>query len=120
MELARKDNKGWNCAHSRVNPFDRCGPLPVAWLYDDSSCTRLNHGDYRESYGILDNDVYNFVKTGFTMGVAATSKVVTSSDTLGRAVDVQPGNCDWVTTIEGINAPGWSIPPFVILSEKLD
>ena len=53
------------------------------------------------------------------MGIAVTSKVVTSSDTVGRAVTVQPGNRDWVTTIECINASGWCLPPFVILSGKL-
>jgi hypothetical protein len=37
----------------------------------------------RQAYGILDDDVYNFDETGFMMGVAATSKVVTSSDTVG-------------------------------------
>jgi hypothetical protein len=73
----------------------------------------------RQAYGILDIDTYNFDETGFMMGVAATSKVVTSSDTTGRAVTVQPGNRDWVTTIECINASGWCLPPFVILSGKL-
>jgi hypothetical protein len=73
----------------------------------------------RQAYGILDNDVYNFDETGFMMGVAATSKVVTSSDTVGRAVVVQPGNRNWITTIECIDASGWCIPPFVILSGKL-
>jgi hypothetical protein len=73
----------------------------------------------RQTYGIPDQDVYNFDETGFMMGVAATSKVVTSSDTVGRAVVVQPGNRDWVTTIESINASGWCLPPFVILSGKL-
>jgi hypothetical protein len=53
------------------------------------------------------------------MGVAATSKVVTSSDTVDRAVVVQPGNREWVTSIECINASGWCLPPFVILSGKL-
>jgi len=48
----------------------------------------------RQAYGILDTDTYNFDKTGFTMGVAATSKVVTSLDTVGRTVTVQPGNRD--------------------------
>jgi hypothetical protein len=42
----------------------------------------------REAYGILDKDTYNFDETGFMMGVAATSKVVTSSDTVGRAIDI--------------------------------
>src|SRR5207253_4375315 len=51
----------------------------------------------RLRYGILDKDTYNFDETGFQMGVAATPKVVTSSDTVGRAVVVQPGNCEWVT-----------------------
>jgi hypothetical protein len=73
----------------------------------------------RQSYGILDTDIYNFDETGFMMGIAATSKVVTSSETVSRAVAIQPGNREWVTTIEGINAAGWSIPPFVILLGKL-
>ena len=72
----------------------------------------------RQAYRILDTDTYNFDETGFMMGVAATSKVVTSSDTVGRAATVQPGNRDWVTTIECINASGWCLPPFVILSGK--
>ena len=62
--------------------------------------------DTRDAYGILDQDVFNFDETGFMMGVASTSKVVTSSNTVGRATVVQPGNRDWVTTIECINASG--------------
>jgi hypothetical protein len=53
------------------------------------------------------------------IGVAGTSKVVTSADYIGRAIDVQPGNRDWVTVIECINASGWCLPPFVILAGKL-
>ena len=53
------------------------------------------------------------------MGVATMSKVVTSSDTIGRAIVVQPGNRDWVMVIEAINASGWPIPPFIILAGKL-
>jgi hypothetical protein len=75
--------------------------------------------DTRHTYGIPDQDVFNFDETGFMMGVASTSKVITSSDTVGRATVVQPGNREWVTTIECINASGWCIPPFVILSGKL-
>jgi hypothetical protein len=72
--------------------------------------------DTRVAYGIPDEDVYNFDETGFMMGVAATSKVVTNSDRIGRATVVQPGNREWVTTIECINASSWSLPPYVILS----
>lgn len=74
--------------------------------------------DIRLEYGILDEDTYNFDETGFQMGVASTSKVVTSSDRVGRAILIQPGNREWVTVIEGICADGWSIPPFFILSGK--
>lgn len=63
--------------------------------------------------------MYNFDETGFMIGVAATSKVVTSSDTVGRATTIQPGNREWVTVIKCINASGWYLPPFVILSGKL-
>jgi hypothetical protein len=53
------------------------------------------------------------------MGVAATSKVVTSSDTIGRAIAIQPGNREWVTAIEAVNATGWALPPFLILAGKM-
>ena len=75
--------------------------------------------EIRQTYGVLDQDIYNFDETGFAMGVASTSKVVTSSDRVGRAVVVQPGNREWVTAIECVNASGWSLPPFVILAGKV-
>ena len=75
--------------------------------------------DTRQTWGIANEDTYNFDETGFMMGVAATSKVVTSADTIGRATVIQPGNREWVTAIECINASGWSLPPFMILAGKL-
>jgi hypothetical protein len=48
--------------------------------------------DTRQTWGIANEDIYNFDETGFMMGVAATSKVVTSADTIGRATVIQPGN----------------------------
>jgi hypothetical protein len=75
--------------------------------------------DTRVRFGTADQDVFNFDETGFMIGVASTSKVITNSDTVGRATVVQPGNREWATTIECINAAGWSIPPFVILSGRL-
>jgi hypothetical protein len=44
------------------------------------------------NYGILDNDIYNFDKTGFAMGIIATAKVVTLSENMGKPVILQPGN----------------------------
>jgi hypothetical protein len=75
--------------------------------------------EMRQTYGILDEDIYNFDETEFTKGIAATSKVITSSDTNGQAAVVQPGNCDWITVIEAINTSGRSIPPFIILAGNL-
>jgi hypothetical protein len=36
----------------------------------------------RQAYGIFDKDAYKFDETSFMIGVAATSKVFTSSDTV--------------------------------------
>jgi hypothetical protein len=65
----------------------------------------------KAKYGILDDDTYSFDETGFMMGQISTGAVVTASEQRGRAKQVQPGNREWVTVIEGINATGWAIPP---------
>jgi hypothetical protein len=70
-------------------------------------------------YGVIEADIYNFDETGFQMGVISTSKVVTSLERRGRLRTLQPGNREWVTVIQGINAKGWSIPPFIIFATKL-
>jgi hypothetical protein len=61
-------------------------------------------------YGILEEDIFNFDETGFAMGLIATTKVVTISNMPGKPHPLQPGNREWVTTVECINANGWSIP----------
>jgi hypothetical protein len=65
-------------------------------------------------YGITDDDIFNFDETGFMMGIAATAKVVTASERRYRSKSIQPGNREWVTVIQAINAQGWMIPPYVI------
>ncbi len=69
-------------------------------------------------YGILNDDIYNFDETGFQMGIASTSKVVTRSDRRNRPIVVQPGNREWTTAIECINATGWSLDPMILLKGK--
>ena len=54
----------------------------------------------RMQYGILDEDIFNFDETGFAMGLIATTKVVTRSNMPGKPYLIQPGNREWVTTIE--------------------
>jgi hypothetical protein len=68
----------------------------------------------KAKYGILDDDTYNFDEAGFMMGMISTGAVVTSSERRGRPKSVQQGNREWTTVIQGINAMGWSIPPFII------
>jgi hypothetical protein len=70
----------------------------------------------KAKYGILDEDVYNFDEAGFTMGKITTQLVVTGSERRGRPKAIQPGNREWVTVIQGINAAGWAIPPFLIFA----
>lgn len=70
----------------------------------------------RTKYGIVDDDIYNFDETGFMIGGShLLAMVVTSSDRHSRASLAQPGNREWTTVIQGVNARGWTIPPFVIL-----
>jgi hypothetical protein len=76
----------------------------------------------KQQYSILDEDTYNFDETGFAMGLicgSGSSKVVTSSESVGRATVTQPGSRKWSTCIKSINAYGWAILSFVILEGKV-
>lgn len=53
------------------------------------------------------------------MGIISTAKVVTGAKKAGRAFFTQPGNTEWVTVIECINAHGWATPPLVIFKGKV-
>ncbi|KAL9561247.1 hypothetical protein ACKAV7_014602 [Fusarium commune] len=65
-------------------------------------------------YGIRPDEIYNFDETGFMMGVIASGMVVTGAKRRGRPKSVQPGNREWITVIQAINAEGQAIPPFII------
>jgi hypothetical protein len=69
-------------------------------------------------YGIHEEDIYNFDETGFALGLTATAKVVTRTS-YGRRSLLQPGNREWVTTIEAISASGYALPPCVIFKGKV-
>jgi len=70
-------------------------------------------------HGIAPEDIYNFDETGFAMGLVATAKVVTRSEMLGRPFLIQPGNREWVTSIECVNSTRWVLPPCIIFKEKV-
>jgi hypothetical protein len=70
----------------------------------------------KAKYGILNEDVHNFDEAGFMIGKITTQLVVTGSERIGRPKAIQPGNREWVTVIQGINAASWAIPPFLIFA----
>lgn len=57
-------------------------------------------------HGIVQEDIYNFDETDFAMGLVTTAQVVTRADYYGKALLIQPGNREWVTSIECINFTG--------------
>ena len=57
-------------------------------------------------YGIAVDDVYNFDEVGFMMGIIFAGMVVTTSDGRGKVKLSQPGNREWATVIQGVNALG--------------
>lgn len=52
------------------------------------------------------------------MGLIVNTRVVTRADYYGKKQVLQPGNREWVTTIECISAAGWALPPTVIFKGK--
>lgn len=73
----------------------------------------------KAKYGIVDEDIYNFDETGFIMGKILSQSVITGSDKPGRTKQIQPGNREWVTLIQGVGATGTRIPAFLIFAGKV-
>ncbi|KAJ0132721.1 Uncharacterized protein HZ326_24208, partial [Fusarium oxysporum f. sp. albedinis] len=65
-------------------------------------------------YGIRSDDIWNFDETGFMMGIIEPGMVITSAERREMPKSVQPGNREWITIIEAVNAEGQSIAPFII------
>jgi len=53
----------------------------------------------KAKYSILNNDIYNFNKTGFIIGIITTGMVITTSNGFRKVKKTQPGNRKWVTVI---------------------
>jgi len=73
----------------------------------------------KAKYGVHDNDIQNFDKTGFQMGVIESIKVVTGSERYTRPTLTQLGNHKWVTVIQSICAAGHATPPFIIYKGRV-
>ena len=65
-------------------------------------------------HGIAYEDIYNFDETGYAMGLIATAKVVTRTDMYGQCQVIQPGNQEWITSIECVNSMRWTPSPCII------
>ena len=72
----------------------------------------------KATYGICNEDTYNFDETGFLFGKISSQLVVTGLERRSRPKAIQPGDREWATVIQGINATGWAIPPFIIFAAK--
>ncbi|KAL1955563.1 hypothetical protein VTO42DRAFT_8442 [Malbranchea cinnamomea] len=77
-----------------------------------------NPNFHAKKYGILPEDISNFDEVGFLMGIIATTRVVTGSEKNLCPNLIQPGNQEWITVIQGVNASGWFLPPMFILKGK--
>jgi hypothetical protein len=53
------------------------------------------------------------------MGKISSQLVVTSSEGFGKIKRVQPGNCEWVTVIQGVGTSGRQLPPFIVFAGKV-
>jgi hypothetical protein len=53
------------------------------------------------------------------MGLIATTKVVTRSNMPGKPHLIQPGQREWVTSIECISSTGFAVPPCIIFKGRV-
>jgi hypothetical protein len=67
---------------------------------------------YRDKWGVLDDDIYNFDETGYQIGVTARDMVIIPIGIEAVYVD-NPENRELVTSIEYIRASGYHIPAII-------
>ncbi len=75
--------------------------------------------DTKAKYGVHHDDIHNFDKSSFQMGVIGSRKVVIGSERRTRPNLIQPGDREWVTIIQSICAAGYTIPPFIIYKGRV-
>ena len=75
--------------------------------------------DIKIKYGVYNNNIHNFNKTGFQMGIISSIKVVIGLKRRTRPNLIQPGDQEWVTVIQSICATGYTTPPFIIYKGRV-
>jgi len=73
----------------------------------------------KTKYGVQDNNIHNFNKTGFQIGVIRSMKVVTGSKRHAQPKLIQPGDQEWVTIIQSIYTTRYATPPFIIYKGRV-
>lgn len=72
-----------------------------------------------QKYGITSEDIYNFDKSGYAIGINSIQIIITSAKYHGRRVILQPGNGECVSAIEYIGACGVALLPYIIFKGKV-
>lgn len=72
----------------------------------------------KAKYSIQDNNTYNFDEIGFIIGQISTKAVVTALGLQKQLKQIQLGNREQATVIQGINTKGQAIPPFIIFKAR--
>jgi hypothetical protein len=73
--------------------------------------------DIITKYGIPTEDIYNFDETGFRIGIGRDQYIITREPKKKIYIPLNT-NREYITVVEGINASGWAISPFVIIAAK--
>ena len=68
-------------------------------------------------YGVADKDMYNFDETGFTVNCRRQQKVIINEEKTCVVLE-DPGNRDFIMSIECMSGDGSAIPNMIILSRK--
>ena len=72
----------------------------------------------KAKHGVLDEDTYDFDASGFMTGIILTEAIGTGSRYRGWPNAVQQDNRERTSIIQGIDAKGWIIPPFIFFGKK--
>ena len=70
-------------------------------------------------YSNIEDDIYKFDEVGYIIGLIGITHIVTSLERHSTSVTLQPGDWEWVTSIECINSCGWAFPPMLIFVGKV-
>ena len=75
--------------------------------------------DIKIKYGVYNNDIYNFNKIGFQMGIIGSIKVIIGLKRRTRPNLIQLGNWEQVIVIQSICATRYTTLPFIIYKGRV-